>query len=158
MESSNSEGSTFCFTLPEKKSIPAEITDVEVAAQPENLIVLVAEDDDSNYKYLEIVLKKASFKVFRSYNGFETIEICRNFPEISIILTDMKMPGMDGFESAREIRKIRPDLPIIALSGLISSDDEAAARLAGCNDYIIKPISKSKLLGTIDKLLYPAMY
>ncbi|MDO9255780.1 MAG: PAS domain S-box protein [Bacteroidales bacterium] len=158
VESTNNEGSTFCFTLPEKKSTPAEIVNVEVSAQPEHPIVLVAEDDDSNYKYLEIVLKKASFKVFRSYNGFETIEICRNFPEISILLTDMKMPGMDGFESAREIRKIRPDLPIIALSGLISSDDEAAARLAGCNDYIIKPISKSKLLGTIDKLLHPAMY
>jgi PAS domain S-box-containing protein len=158
VESTNSEGSTFCFTLPEKKSIPAEIIDTEESAQPEHSIVLVAEDDDSNYKYLEIVLKKASFKVLRSYNGFETIEICRNFPEIRILLTDMKMPGMDGFESAREIRKIRPDLPIIALSGLISSDDEAAARFAGCNDYIIKPISKSKLLGTIDKLLHPAMY
>ncbi len=158
VESTNSQGSTFCFTLPEKKPIPAEITDVETATQPEQPIVLVAEDDDSNYKYLEIILKKASFKVLRSYNGIETIEICRNFPEISILLTDMKMPGMDGFESTREIRKILPDLPIIALSGLISSDDEDAARSAGCNDYIIKPISKSRLLGSIDKLLHPAMY
>lgn len=158
VDSTKNEGSTFYFTLPVKSSAPTEINTVEKSYQPDQPIVLVAEDDDSNYKYLEIVLKKASFKVFRSYNGYETIEICRNFPEISILLTDMKMPGMDGFESTREIRKINPNLPIIALSGLISSDDEAAARLAGCDDYIIKPISKSKLLGTIDKLLFPAKY
>jgi len=157
VETTKNEGSTFCFTLPVKSSILTETDEVELPPNPNQRLVLVAEDDDSNYKYLEIVLKKASFKVFRSYNGSETIEMCRNFPEISILLTDMKMPGMDGFESTREIRKTFPNLPIIALSGLISSDDEAAARLAGCNDYIIKPISKSKLLVSIDKLLHPVV-
>lgn len=158
VESSKNEGSAFHFTLPGQKSVPSEIDEFESSLQPEQPIVLVAEDDDSNYKYLEIVLKKASFKVLRSKNGFETIDICRKFPHLSILLTDMKMPDMDGFESTRQVRKILPQLPIIALSGLISSDDEDAARLAGCNDYIIKPISKSKLLGTIDKLLFPAKY
>jgi len=65
----------------------------------------------------------------------------------------MKMPDMDGFESTRQIREMLPQLPIIALSGLISSEDENAARLAGCNDYIVKPISKNRLLGAINKLL-----
>lgn len=158
VESTNTEGSTFCFTLPENSSDGSEIIPQKDAALANQPIVLVAEDDDSNYKFLEIVLRKASYKVLRSINGFETIEICRKYPHLSILLTDMKMPGMDGFESTRQIRKILPDLPIIALSGLISSDDEDAARLAGCNDYIIKPISKTKLLGTIDKLLHPAKF
>jgi CheY-like chemotaxis protein len=70
----------------------------------------------------------------------------------------MKMPGMDGFESTRLIREILPDLPIIALSGLISSDDENEARKAGCNEYIVKPVSKIKLLNTINNLLYPGKY
>lgn len=158
VESTNKEGSTFCFSLPENNSESCEISAVQIPSPADQPIILVAEDDDSNYKYLEIVLKKASYKVLRSYNGFETIEICRKNPHLSILITDMKMPGMDGFESTRKIRKILPDLPIIALSGLISSEDEDAARLAGCNEYIIKPISKSKLLGTIDKLLYPAKF
>jgi CheY-like chemotaxis protein len=67
----------------------------------------------------------------------------------------MKMPGMDGFESARIIRELLPDIPIIALSGLISSEDEKAARSAGCNEYIVKPVSKIKLLKAIDNLLFP---
>ena len=158
VESRKNEGSTFYFTLPGQKSTSIDTEEVESSLQSGQPIVLVAEDDDSNYKYLEIVLKKASFKVLRSKNGFETIEICRRYPHLSILLTDMKMPGMDGFESTRRVREILPDLPIIALSGLISSDDEDAARLAGCNDYIIKPISKIKLLGAIDKLLYPSKF
>ncbi len=153
VESTNTEGSTFCFTLPENDSITEDINTTQNQPLADQLIVLVAEDDDSNYKYLEIVLKKANFKVLRSHNGVETIEICRNFPEICILLTDMKMPDMDGFESTRQIREILPQLPIIAISGLISSEDENAARLAGCNDYIVKPISKSRLLGAINKLL-----
>jgi len=154
VESTNSEGSTFCFTLPEKDSTTEDINAAQNPSPADQPVVLVAEDDDSNYKYLEIVLKKANFKVIRSYNGIETIEICRNFPEICILLTDMKMPDMDGFESTRQIREMLPQLPIIALSGLISSEDENAARMAGCNDYIVKPISKSRLLGAINKLLH----
>ncbi len=153
VESTNTEGSTFCFTIPENDSSAKVDIPLEKPTKSKQPVVLVAEDDDSNYKYLEIVLRKADFKVLRSYNGFETIEICRNSPEICILLTDMKMPDMDGFESTRQIRKMLPQLPIIALSGLISSEDENAARLVGCNDYIVKPISKSRLLGAINKLL-----
>ena len=158
VEAKNKEGATFYFTIPAKKSSANEINLVQESSPAGQQVVLVAEDDDSNYKYLEIVLKKASFKVFRSKNGIETVEICRNAPKINILLTDIKMPGMDGFESTRLIRKILPDLPIIALSGLISSEDEKEARLAGCNEYIVKPVSKIKLLKTIDNLLWPGKY
>jgi PAS domain S-box-containing protein len=158
IESTNAHGSTFCFTIPAKLSTTNEIKLNQKLAEEDQLIAVVAEDDDSNYKYLEIVLKKASFKVVRSKNGLETVDICHNLPNISVLLTDMKMPGMDGFESTRLIREILPDLPIIALSGLISSEDESAARLAGCNEYIVKPVSKIKLLKTIDNLLFPPKY
>jgi PAS domain S-box-containing protein len=158
VESTSAEGSTFCFTIPAKLSTTNEIKLNQKLTEDDQLIAVVAEDDDSNYKYLEIVLKKASFKVVRSKNGFETVDICHNLPNISVLLTDMKMPGMDGFESTRLIREILPDLPIIALSGLISSEDESAARLAGCNEYMVKPVSKIKLLKTIDNLLFPPKY
>lgn len=156
VESEINNGSTFSFTIPADGLMNDDPTVASQSSQPVLPVVLVAEDDDSNYKYLEIVLRKASFKVLRAYNGFETVEMCRNNPEIDVVITDMKMPGMDGLDSTREIRAILPDLPIIALSGLISSADEDAARLAGCDDYIIKPVSKSKLLETIYRLIYPA--
>jgi len=158
VKSTSNEGTTFCFTIPAKNSSANEINLVHESSPADQLVVLVAEDDDASYKYLEIVLKKASFKVLRSRNGFETIEACRKIPNISVLMTDMKMPDMDGFESTKLIRKLLPNLPIIALSGLISSEDENAARLAGCNEYIVKPISKIKLLKTIDNLLNPAKY
>lgn len=157
VESKKNKGSTFHFTLPEKAPAQNDVSIEPKYSKSGQLVVLVAEDDDSNYKYIEIVLKKASFKVLRSNNGFETVDICRKSPEISILLTDMKMPGMDGLESTRQIRKLLPQLPIIALSGLISSEDENAARKAGCNDYIIKPVSKTRLLDAIERLLLPTI-
>lgn len=158
VESEVNKGSTFYFT------IPLGNTQVDIAEPDQKSfhpilpVVLVAEDDDSNYKYLEILLKRASFKVLRAVNGIETIDICRNHPEIDILITDMKMPDMDGLESTQIIREMSPRLPIIGLSGLISSHDEQAARDAGCNEYIIKPVSKLNLLNTINKLLYPSIY
>jgi signal transduction histidine kinase/ActR/RegA family two-component response regulator len=159
VESKNKEGSTFYFTIPEK-SVAPPVSNENVQVQNPSLIsqtvILVAEDDDSNYKYLEIVLKKASFKVLRATNGFETVEICRSHPEISLLLTDLKMPGMDGFEATRQIRKILPTLPIIVLSAFVSSIDENVALAAGCNAYIIKPVNKITLLEIIDKFLNAA--
>jgi len=155
VESEINKGSAFYFTIPAEGSVAEHSIVVTQSSQPILPVILVAEDDDSNYKYLEIVLKKASFKVLRAKNGFETVDICRSHPDLSILITDMKMPGMDGLVSTRMIREILPKLPIIALSGLISSMDEEAARLAGCDDYIIKPVSKAKLLETIYKLIYP---
>jgi PAS domain S-box-containing protein len=158
VESVRNEGSTFYFTIPEKsvpKTNPTGIFVPEKSSSNTEPTILVAEDDDSNYKYLEIVLRKASFNVLRAKNGFETVEMCRSHHNISILLTDLKMPGMDGFESTRQIRKFLPHLPIIALSGYVSSEDENAALSAGCNGYIVKPVSKSKLLETINKVFSP---
>jgi PAS domain S-box-containing protein len=153
VESALNEGSVFYFTIPAETSMPVELNIRQISSQPEQRVILVAEDDDSNYKYLEIVLKKALFKVLRARNGFETVELCCNHPEISVLITDMKMPGMDGLESTKQLRTILPNLPIIGLSGLISSADEEAALSAGCDYYIIKPVSKFKLLEIINKLI-----
>jgi CheY-like chemotaxis protein len=116
-------------------------------------VVLIAEDEDSNFKYLEIVLKKAMYKVLRANDGIEAVEKCRTHPEIDILLLDLKMPGMDGFEAAKRIRNILPHLPVIALSAYVSSRDEEAAMQAGCTEYVVKPISKTRLLETITRLL-----
>jgi len=156
VESESGKGSTFFFTIPKKlknKDNMDTVGNPEKASPPKQYTILVAEDDESNYKYIEIVLKKSDFKVVRASNGFETIEICKSNPEISLVLTDMKMPGMDGLEATREIRKFLPHLPIVALSAFISIQDKNTALEAGCNDYIVKPVNKTKLIETIIKML-----
>jgi len=156
VESDQHTGSSFFFTLPEKTDTQSSHDDNEtnrIQQDSKQLVVLIAEDEDSNFKYLEIVLKKAMYKVLRAGDGFEAVEKCRTHPEIDILLLDLKMPGMDGFEAAKKIRNLLPQLPIIALSAYVSSQDEEAAIQAGCNEYVVKPISKTRLLETIKRLL-----
>ena len=153
VESVSNQGSTFYFTLPDKYQSHANGKSPQALQQSEP-VVLIAEDDDSNFRYIEVVLKKSSYKVLRAINGYETLEICRTNPDVKILLMDLKMPGMDGFEATRQIRQFLPELPIVVLSAYISLADEEAARSAGCNDYITKPVSKAKLLETLDRLLH----
>lgn len=156
VESEQNVGSTFYFTIPDEeknKTISITETNIQHPFHMSEPVILVAEDDDSNFKYIEIVLKKASFTVVRALNGFEIIEICKNNPAISLVLTDMKMPGMDGLEATRHIRQFLPNLPIVGLSAFVSLDDKYAALEAGCNDYIVKPVNKLMLIETINKLL-----
>ena len=155
VESVNNQGSTFYFTIPDIDAASAGDKSPEPVQQSEP-VVLIAEDDDSNFRYIEVVLKKSSYKVLRAINGYETLEICRKNPDVKILLMDLKMPGMDGFEATRQIRQFLPELPIVVLSAYISLADEEAARSAGCNDYITKPVSKAKLLETLDRLLLSA--
>ncbi len=156
VDSKINEGSTFFFTIPAKpKTNSAQIENIENqdTIKSTSPLILVAEDEDSNYKYLEIILKKASYAVLRAKNGFESIDICRTNPNVKLLLTDLKMPGMDGFESTRQIRTFLPGLPIIVLSAFVTSSGEAEAKSAGCTEYIEKPVNKAKLLVAIDRIL-----
>jgi PAS domain S-box-containing protein len=152
VESKNGFGATFYFSLPfsENPICPTKpaalVPKVEQGLPP---LILIAEDDDSNFKYTEIVLQYASYKVMRAENGAEAVESCRNHPEIRVVLMDIKMPMMDGFEATRQIRAFRADLPIIALTAHVTSEDENKAFAAGCTDYITKPVSKAKLIEII---------
>ncbi|MFZ4546872.1 MAG: response regulator [Bacteroidales bacterium] len=152
VESKGGSGAIFYFSLPvsENPIIPARIvTEAQKVESGLPPLVLIAEDDDSNFKYTEIVLQYASYKVMRAENGVEAVECCRNHPEIRVVLMDIKMPMMDGFEATKQIRKFRPDLPIIALTAHVTTEDENKAFTAGCTDYITKPVSKAKLIEII---------
>jgi PAS domain S-box-containing protein len=156
VDTEKDKGSTFYFNLPLAENqilTPQKISEKarkEVSAKP---LILVAEDDDSNYKYIEIVLQYASYHVKRAQDGFEAVDYCRKHPDVSLVLMDIKMPSMDGFEATRQIRSFSPQLPIIALSAHVTTEDENAAFAAGCTDYVTKPVSKSRLLEIIDNFL-----
>jgi PAS domain S-box-containing protein len=152
-DSERDKGSRFYFTLPFEENPVAttrKIIEPPKSAHATKPLILVAEDDDSNYKYIEIVLLYSSYQVMRAENGLQAVECCRSNPGIQLVLMDIKMPLMDGFEATKQIRKFMPGLPVIALTAHVTTEDEKAAIAAGCNEYVSKPISKAKLLEIIE--------
>ncbi|MEI6436655.1 MAG: response regulator, partial [Bacteroidota bacterium] len=109
-------------------------------------VALIAEDDESNRFYLESILTKLAIKVILVPNGKEAVNQCREHPEISLILMDLKMPVMDGFEATGAIRSFWKYVPIIAITAFAMSDDKKRALDAGCDDYLPKPVNKEDLI------------
>jgi PAS domain S-box-containing protein len=114
--------------------------------------ILIAEDEDSNYRFLEMVLNKTRSEVIWAKDGFEAIEKCKKH-EPDLILMDIKMPNMDGLEATREIKKLYPQIPIVAQTAFAMENDEKLSLEAGCNAYLSKPIRAKKLLNTLATFL-----
>jgi len=112
-------------------------------------VFLIVEDDFANYTLFETILEPHASQIFYARNGLEAIEICQLHPEISMVLMDIKMPVMNGFEATKEIKKIRKDLPVIALTAYAMSGDEHKIYEAGCDDYIPKPAKAKDILDKI---------
>jgi CheY-like chemotaxis protein len=115
--------------------------------------ILVAEDDDISYSLLQVYLTKENYEVLRAVNGKQTIEIFKENPDINLILMDLKMPVVDGYDATREIKKMNSNVPIIAQTAYALSGDSQKAADAGCDDYVTKPIKKEELLDKIKRNL-----
>src|SRR5690606_629125 len=115
--------------------------------------VLIAEDDEISYLYLEFILNEKNIPVIRTLNGKETVEFVQTNPDIALILMDIKMPEMDGIEATTEIRKFNQKVPIIAQTAYALPGDKEKAFIAGCNDYITKPVEEARLIKLIGKYL-----
>lgn len=115
--------------------------------------ILIAEDVESNFLYLNAVLSKINAKIFWAKNGLEAVEIFQNEKIIDLILMDLQMPEMNGFEATQAIKLINKDIPIIAQTAFAMSDDREKAILSGCNDYLSKPIKSNDLLAIVEKYL-----
>jgi PAS domain S-box-containing protein len=160
VEPGKPNGTTAYFSLPEDaitKTVSEETIKEKVKPKhpvlSKNSIILVAEDDDYNYKFVETVLRRADFRVIRAENGVEAVNICYNNPDIQLVLMDLKMPVMGGIEATRQIKNFLPDLPVIALTAFVSPDDEYEAFLSGCEQYLQKPVDRSHLLHSIGDLM-----
>lgn len=148
------EGSTFRFTVPADNQGSSGLSEGSGAAgikHRENPLILIAEDNELNYAFLSFVFKASGRNHIRAANGKEVVDICRQNPDISLVLMDIKMPVMNGDEATRLIRTFRPDLPIIATTAYAQTGDENRFLEAGCTDYIPKPIKKEILLELINK-------
>ena len=120
---------------------------------PPGIKILVAEDEESNFRYVEKLLKKAGFDLFRANNGLEALEYVEIDNKIDLILMDIKMPVMNGVEATRAIKKIKPAIPIIATTAFAIPGDREVFLNAGCDDYIPKPIRAGELIDLIMKYI-----
>lgn len=152
--SEKGKGSTFTFTIPidREGTIETQKSKPEVTQKANDITtILVAEDDESNYLYLKTILDTIGFPHIHAANGSEAIEKCQQNPEINLILMDIKMPVMNGIEATKQIRKFKPDIPIIAITAYAQTGDEHLFIEAGCNDYLAKPLRKDRLIKLLNK-------
>ncbi len=144
-------GSLFRFTLP---YLPAEVVQKtreidtltkESLHQLAKLKILIVEDDTTSKILLNSMLRAFSKEVLYAANGGQAVEICRSNPDIDLILMDMKMPEMNGFEATSQIRLFNKTVIILAQTSFVLKGDREKTILAGCNDYLSKPISNVEL-------------
>ena len=121
--------------------------------EPANIKILIAEDEDSNYRYIEKLLSKVGYKLLRAKNGYEAVEFARIYNDIDLILMDIKMPVKNGVEATREIRLFKPNLPIIATTAFAIPGDREVFLKAGCDDYIPKPLKSEILVEMVNKFV-----
>lgn len=115
--------------------------------------ILIAEDEQTNFLYLKALLKKTNADIVWAKNGVEAIEAVASQPDINIVLMDMMMPVMDGKTAATEIKKLRPQLVIIAQTAIALSGEREEIIAAGCDNYVSKPIAGNLLLEMINGYL-----
>jgi PAS domain S-box-containing protein len=155
VESEINSGSTFYFSIPFTpvfKHLELNFSeDEKIFLPPSNQTILIVEDDDVSFTYLEEILTDYNYKLMRATRGDEAVEIIRNNAEINLILMDIKIPGINGYEATRQIRLFNKKIPIIAQTAYALEDDHKKAIEAGCDDYISKPIKKTDLLKLISK-------
>ena len=117
----------------------------------ENKVILIAEDDSSNYLLLEKALTKTKAKLIHAKDGKEALEIVKLNENIDVILMDIRMPNMDGIEATQLIKHYNPGVPIIVQTAFTMSSEKEKSFKAGCDDYISKPINMKELFATISK-------
>ena len=115
--------------------------------------ILIAEDEETNYFYLETVLKRTGAVLFRARNGDEAVQVCKDQPNLDLVLMDIKMPELNGLDATRLIREFNVTLPIIAQTAYALVGERNKCLSAGCNDYISKPINRESLLKMITSFI-----
>ncbi|EAT58970.1 hybrid sensor histidine kinase/response regulator [Chlorobium ferrooxidans] len=158
VKSTEGKGSEFIFTLPYNPAGFVE-TDVQPAAVKPNhdslpgMTILIAEDDAVSSILLEKTLQAESITIISAGNGLDAVELVKEHPEIRLVLMDIKMPVMNGFDATRLIKQLRPGLPVIMQSAFTSESERGKAEDAGCNSFITKPVNKARLLELIHAAL-----
>ena len=157
-------GSTFTFTFPfegtvggmnqERTTTTTNVRTIRVSARPGEMnqkTILVAEDEDSNYELVKIVLQKR-YRLLRAHNGIEAVNLNED-ERPDLILMDIRMPEMNGLDATRIIKEINHETPVIALSAYAFEENIREAKLAGCDEFMAKPFRVENLIEVVRKYL-----
>jgi len=156
VESEIGKGSTFFFTIPYSPDEVSNRTYLESADIPLKRThgkILITEDDWVSFLYLKKILLKSGNTVIHAENGAQAVDFVKNTPDIDLILMDIKMPVMDGIEATRQIKQIRPGLPIIAQTAYANIEEKSKILAMGCDEYLTKPLEQVTLNAFIIKYL-----
>jgi len=156
LESELNKGSTFYFSIPYQLSESVNSQNVIPDEKNEyhftNKTILIVEDDLFNAEFLSEILSETDAHVLRVTNGRDAVQISLN-QEIDLILMDIRLPDINGYETTQIIRRQNPKIKIIAQTAYASNGERQIAINAGCNDYISKPTDQGKLMSMISKYL-----
>jgi len=164
VESTYGKGSTFFFTIPclaepeEKTVITNIVAGDNDLKHLQNLKILIAEDDETSELLISMTVKIFSKEILKARTGSQAVEICRNNPDLDLILMDIKMPEMDGYTATQQIRQFNKEVIIIAQSAFALSGDRERALEAGCDEYIAKPFNKPALTILLKNILLDKKY
>jgi signal transduction histidine kinase len=156
--SNEGKGATFSFTIPlkhEQNVINSELDYCEtgLVSHKSNATILVAEDDNINFLLIQKIMSLKDYNIIRAKDGVEAVDICTTDNEIDLVLMDIKMPKLNGYEALEKIKILRPNLPVIAQTAYASIEDKMSIEKAGFVGYVTKPINKEKLFELIEKLI-----
>jgi signal transduction histidine kinase/CheY-like chemotaxis protein len=154
LESDLGKGSTFVFMIPYlKKGEENTLTKTDIKEKQfingKGKTILIAEDEVNCYAYLEEVLSASNVKIIHAWDGIEAVEYVKSDPNIALVLMDIKMQKMDGYEALRLIKQTRPELPVVAQTAFALNLEETQTPHAGFDNYLSKPIAKDKLVEII---------
>ena len=154
------KGSTFYFTIPYKPLEKANREDSgkKMIQHPkqrdwQNYTILIAEDIESNFIYLQELLKPTNAELVWVQNGKQAVEYVENNQKIDLVLMDILMPEMDGHEATRKVKEIRKQLPVIAQTAYNIEGGRESKELKNFDGYLLKPIWSNELMGELDKYL-----
>jgi len=157
VESEPGVGSRFWFTIPYRKVCGSytSSSDKQIDSVPYwgGKKVLVVEDVEESIMLLTEIFEPTKAELLVSKSAEEAVNHCQNDKDIDVVLMDIQLPRMDGYTAVREIKKIRPLLPIIAQTANAMSEERAKALEVGCDDYITKPINIDSFFATVGKIL-----
>jgi signal transduction histidine kinase/ActR/RegA family two-component response regulator len=162
VDSIEGKGTTFYFSIPYiserlKKEFIENVevagTIVNKAANGPGLKILIAEDDEVSKMFITELINPFSEEIIYANSGTEAVQACQNNTGIDLVLMDVRLPEMNGYQATRQIREFNKDIIIIAQTAYGLSGDREKALEAGCNDYISKPINNKELVRLIEKYM-----